>query len=437
MYQIFNGGGKQSGTVELFVRKNFDSGESGICIQLLDSTQAVMYIYADASNDGIFGHYNGTGNEFSPGLYSDDTWFHIRFDFETGMGGYQGLNPDTFDLYINGVKRLSDNPFWNPTTEVTRLYLFTQNVHTGSWYADAIGYSWDPNYNIGDNLNEGLLLSYYTEFNFNWIGFSLDIQANKTILGNTTIPLPTEGTHSIQVFGNNSIGANFQSSTRYFEVDTNPPLIIINSPDVNEYFSTAAPDFDLLINEPHLNTTWYSINGGINITFSGSSGIINQTLWNQKDDGYVTITFYANDTWGFEGYTTITVRKDTEPPVSFITYTPYGVMNIVNKSTTFTINIDDGTGSGVSIIRYKINNSSWIDYTGPFDLSSYTYGDYEITYQTIDNVGNIEDEKSIIVTLVEIPTKQPGIPGYHLVVMICIISIVSAVIIKKRFKPQF
>ena len=27
-------------------------------------------------------------------------------------------------------------------------------------YFDALSLSWDPNYNIGDNLNEGLLLSF-------------------------------------------------------------------------------------------------------------------------------------------------------------------------------------------------------------------------------------------------------------------------------------
>ena len=343
MYQIFNDGGKQSGTVELFVRKNFDSGASGICIQLLDSTQTAMYIYADASNDGRFVHYNGTENEFSPGLYSDDIWFHIRFDFETGMGGYQGLNPDTFDLYINGVKRLSDNPFWNPTTEVTRLYLFTQNMNTGSWYADAIGYSWDPNYNIGDNLNEGLLLSYYTEFNFDWIGYSLDGQATKTILGNTTFPLPAnDGLYTIQVFGNNSIGTIYQSQIKHFSTDFNAPT-------------------------------------------------------------------------------------------SMISFTPYRDPDIVIKSTFFTITADDGLGSGVSLIRYKINGLSWNTYPGPFNLSTYEYDVYNITYQAIDGVGHIESENTITVTLIPEPS-QPGIPGYQLFVMIGVISIVSAILVRKKYK---
>ncbi|GAH73632.1 unnamed protein product, partial [marine sediment metagenome] len=31
----------------------------------------------------------------------------------------------------------------------------TKGSTTTNGYVDAIGYSWDPNYNIGDNLNEG------------------------------------------------------------------------------------------------------------------------------------------------------------------------------------------------------------------------------------------------------------------------------------------
>ena len=132
-------------------------------------------------------------------------------------------------MYINGIKRLSDKPFWNPTTEVTRLYLFTQNMATGSWYADAIGFSWDPDYDIGDNLDEGLLLSFDTNFTPDWLGYSLDGQTTRTILGNYTFLYPlVNGTHTIQVFGNNSIGTMYQSDIRTFyigEMPTIPPGI--------------------------------------------------------------------------------------------------------------------------------------------------------------------------------------------------------------------
>ena len=41
-------------------------------------------------------------------------------------------------------------------------------------YMDAIGYSWDPNYNIGDNLKEGLLLSYGSNIDLDIINHNAD-----------------------------------------------------------------------------------------------------------------------------------------------------------------------------------------------------------------------------------------------------------------------
>ena len=103
-------------------------------------------------------------------------------------------------------------------------------MHPTLFYVDAIGYSWDPDYNIGDNLKEGLLLSFENNTRLDWIGYSLDGQANKTILGNTTIPMPEAGLHSIQVFGNDSLGTIYESEVRYFSIGreaTEIPIVII------------------------------------------------------------------------------------------------------------------------------------------------------------------------------------------------------------------
>lgn len=203
----------------------------------------------------------------------------------------------------------------------------------------------DPNYNVGDNLNEGLLLGFEKN-SFDWIGYSLDGQNNLTIIGNTTISMPADGFHTIQIFGNVSSGVMYQSDMRYFSVDT-------------------------------------------------------------------------------------------KAPISYITFIPHSGFNIVNKTTIFTLNADDGLGSGVSVIRYRINNSDWIDYTNKFNLSSYVYGDYLISYQAIDLVDNIENENTLIVRLVEITSKpsRPAVPGYNILLFIGIISLISIFLIKKQKKP--
>jgi len=219
------------------------------------------------------------------------------------------------------------------------------------------------------------------------------------------------------------------------KVDTGPPQISITSPDQYDFFGTVAPTFDLDIIEPNLNTTWYTLDDGfINKTFIGLTGTINQTEWDKKNNGTFTIIFYANDSFGREGYAEVVINKDLNPPTSSIYFIPHSETIQVNKSTTFTLTADDGLGSGVSVIRYRINNSGWIDYTNLFDLSSYAYGDYLISYQAIDLVDNIETVNTLLVRLVEIPSEPslPDIPGYSILLFIGIISMISIFLSKKQ-----
>ncbi len=270
------------------------------------------------------------------------------------------------------------------------------------------------------------------------------------------------------------------------------------------------------------------LNGGENITFTGFTGIINQTEWDKMVNGSVSIRFYAKDKWGLEAYSERVVWKDTYAPTSSINFSPHSGIDIVNETTEFSIIADDGSGSGVSFIRYKINDSSWITYNTPFSLANYPYGatlityqavdqvnnyemeqqitvhrtdttsptasisytpyalpnmvirttsfsitatdelfgsgissirykvnnsiwfdyifpfnlsnsdygEYEITYQAIDVAGNIEAEHVITVILVP-ESSQPGIPGYHLSVIFCLIGLITVIIIRKRFKVKF
>ena len=110
------------------------------------------------------------------------------------------------------------------------------------------------------------------------------------------------------------------------------------------------------------------------------------------------------------------INKDLNPPTSLLSFIPYRGINEVSISTTFTLTADDGLGSGVSVIRYKINNSAWVDYTGPFNLSAFLTGDYIISYYAIDVIGNIEVENTFLVKLVEI-TVQESLPDIGFIII--------------------
>jgi hypothetical protein len=318
--------------------------------------------------------------------FSVDTWHHVRFVINTIT--------DKYDSYLDGVLKNNQANLPNPMNDVDQIQFNTapSQINYNIWW-DAIGGNWDPNYNIGDNLEEGLLISFENSTNLEWKGYSLDDQANKTILGNTTIPLPEDGNHNIQVFGKDSLGTIYSSDMRYFSVDTLSPIITINSPLQNEYFGSTAPNFDVSITEPNLNTTWYTLDSGLtNFTFTGFTGTINQTEWDDQVDGSIIIRFYANDTFGHINYAEVLVEKDSIIP-SIIINSPnaddyygsippdFGIsIEELNIDTTW-YTIDDG-----------ITNIIFTGLTGTIDQSEWdkkTDGQVTIRFYANDTFGHL------------------------------------------------
>lgn len=173
-------------------------------------------------------YWNGTDYIYIYFEYIEQ-WYHIKIELD--------YDNDKFNIYFDGIKYGEDLKFQNPASECKHLRFTSWGSgpgSTGITYVDAVGFSSDANYNIRDNFHEGLLLSFESDENLDWIGFSLDIQNNKTILGNTTIPLPSNGTHTIQIYGNDSIGVNYQSDIRYFTIYYTPINII--KPENITYF---------------------------------------------------------------------------------------------------------------------------------------------------------------------------------------------------------
>ncbi len=113
-----------------------------------------------------------------------------------------------------------------------------------------------------------------------------------------------------------------------------PPFIKINLPEQNAIFGNESPTFNLSINAPHLDTSWYSLNNGANYTFSGNEGTINQELWDNCSIGNVRITFHINCTCGKFTKEQITIRK-------IINWEDYNYFSkTINLSKTFTTNME-------------------------------------------------------------------------------------------------
>ncbi len=161
---------------------------------------------------------------------------------------------------------------------------------------------------------------YDTNLDSMW--YSLDNGlTNTTFTTNGTIYQSTwdtllDGTVSIIFYANDSAG-NIGVVEVTIGKDVNTPVITINNPHNSDIIGAIAPNFDISIDELNLNKTWYSLNGGNIITFTGLTGTINQALWDALPEGNVIIRFYANDTLGRIGFQEVTVVKEisqSNPP---------------------------------------------------------------------------------------------------------------------------
>lgn len=302
--------GNTSGTIELWMYKDTDSSTD--ITQIFVAGIGYCCILSISEGD-VYQHAWGSRTIIASDVFSKNVWHHIRIDFNLSLGWQFALDGVWYGLGYSF-------PIETPTLpEVINVHIGSGwsgvNPNYGTWI-DAFGYSWNPNYNIGDNLNEGLLLGYDNSTNLDWQGYSFDGQPNRTILGNTTIPMPSDGIHSIQVFGNDSVGTMYESNMRYFTVLTNPPDITINSPTPSQTIGTMAPSYDISITGLY-DSIWYTLDGGTsNITANSLIGAINQAAWTALADGIITIDFYANNSAGMEGTAQVMVVKDSseEPP---------------------------------------------------------------------------------------------------------------------------
>ncbi len=91
--------------------------------------------------------------------------------------------------------------------------------------------------------------------------------------------------------------------------DATAPIIVINSPTEGDEFGKNGPPFNITVTDDHLDSIWYSYDGGITTYAIGINAPFNQTAWTVLPEGDVTITFYANDTLGNEASESVGVIK--------------------------------------------------------------------------------------------------------------------------------
>ncbi|MFX1388664.1 MAG: purple acid phosphatase family protein [Promethearchaeota archaeon] len=203
----------------------------------------------------------------------------------------------------------------------------------------------------------------------------------------------------IDFYANDSL-SNIEYNSVLINKDFTPPNISIIDPIPNQIFGKSSLNFSLTINEPFLNLTWYTLDGGeTNYTFSEETGTINQSAWDSVKDGLVSITFYANDSLGNLGIANITVRKDTIPPNITILYPILNEIYGINPPN-YTVHITD---ENLLLMWYSFNVSSVdIFFTQNSTIlkeewDTLSNGIYKLTFYANDSAGNISTQDIIII----------------------------------------
>ncbi|MFX1572304.1 MAG: NosD domain-containing protein [Promethearchaeota archaeon] len=226
--------------------------------------------------------------------------------------------------------------------------------------------------------------------------------------------------------------------------DIEVPNIIINSPSSNEIYGNKAPNFKISIDDPNLDSIWYTLDNNLMILTYEKNGTISQNIWNGFGNGTVTIKFYANDTLGNLGTADINIRKDIISPIITIKNIEEN-QRFGKKPPSFNVSINE---PNLNLTWYSIyNGTQWsqeiifTELIGNIDKvlwKSLPKGNVTIRFYASDLAGNIGFEEILFIKSYKEILSPTGV-----VILITVIAISSTVVIsgtivwkKKKFSRK-
>lgn len=234
---------------------------------------------------------------------------------------------------------------------------------------------------------------------------SVKISENATIRGtplNHTIDLSTNGTANYTIsnlakgiytcvfYATDLAGKTNSTSTTFNVSDVTSPVLTINSPIAQNYSSSSVL-FSLTTNE-NVSSANYSLNGGANVSLVGSG-----VSWSKVStiaDGSYTVVFYANDTSGNVGSSSVSIVVDTSVnDVVAPTITVWSPLNnTYDLDGNITLNIT--SDEALSWVGYRLNGGNLTNLSNTTSTTNWnssevlTQGTYNITFYANDTSTN-------------------------------------------------
>ena len=214
--------------------------------------------------------------------------------------------------------------------------------------------------------------------------------------------ISAEGTHTIEYRSMDNVGNAEAIKTFNVVVDNTPPVTEITTGDTKftssdgKLYVTGSTAFTLSStdNLSGVAKTEYRIDSGAWTVYAP---------FKVTSEGIHTIGYRSIDNLGnTEAEKTLAIVVDNAPPSSVITvgdpkYQASEKLYISGKTGISITALD--SGSGVSKIEYSIDNGAFAAYKEAINLSTYPEGTHTIYYRSTDNLGNVEDAKTLAVIL--------------------------------------
>ncbi len=356
-----------NGTITIQFFANDSSGNIGFSEVVVRKDIIFPSVVIIAPNN--FDLFGSTAPDYNVEIWDhngvDYRWYTLNNGLETYFNDNGTISQSAWSLCGNGtvsIKFYANDSLGNEgfSEVIVRKEIESPTITIKSPHDLDLFGSTAPAFNVEIWDSNGVDTMWYTLNN----GIDIPFTENGTI-SPSAWSLCGNGTVSIKFYANNTLG-NTDFSEVIVRKDMIDPVITINTPDPDDLFGSTAPSFTVIITDPNgIDTRWYTIDGGITNTTFTSNGIINQSLWESRVNGTVTIGFYANDSLGNVGYEEVIVRKDIEPPsIQINSPNPYELFGV--SAPSFNVEIIDSSGintrwytidGGVTNITFTSNDT--------------------------------------------------------------------------------
>jgi hypothetical protein len=403
---INNYTGAVSGTIDSTAWTNAPQGAVTIVFYVNDSvgnwgsaSVGINKDSVDPSLDSIDSPLPGS-NHSTPPSYSlsitevnlDSIWYTL----DNGLNNYTGA--------LSGI---INSTAWSNAPQGTITIIFYVNDSAGNWDSMSVSVnkdSVDPSIDSIDSPTADAWFSIappsyslsITEANLDEIWYTLDGGLNNYTgaasgtIDSTAWTNAPQGAITITFYLNDSAG-NWAFDQVLINKDTIIPQINITSPGAGQTFGAQAPNFIVEIIDLTLHTMWYTFDGVTNFTFI-VNGTIDFAEWTSLSNGAVTITFYANDSFGYTNSASQGFFKNANAPVINI-ISPTSDSYYGTIAPNFTVEISD---PDLHTMWYSINGGANFTFTtnGTIDQTEwaalpFNEGVVSLVFYANDTYGNI------------------------------------------------